>query len=630
MLGQAKRPPIPSPKEASQTPRMEPRRPPPLSAPLPDPFARKSEAVEPPLTEASLSRPPGRVQRKALASAEGARHGHTKCNDNAASLAAHSPSARTIPFPHGSQIRTALKVSEPLLAVHDPKGCQDRGVPAFTAGTTAHFSDPAAPLDVAAHEATHVLQHRGATRDAGLGAEGHAIAVERAVANGTHGSPLVGGRGQAIESAVRDYTTSGGKWLVGETRETLTMGGQEAYATPSLISSAAGILKAKRSKVQLSVGAARKFPLDDGTEIYLSRINVRFPDVDPKSEEFYSDCREAAQAVAGAEGKDKERVLCQPGAPITAPFQAAPRDAPGFIAYLDEQIAQSRQSYDKMTIQEKQQFAIRAHEQFMKLPQEKKDHYAKLGLRYAKELGADRYADAQPGEAFVAVRAEAPGKDEPRFHFATVIMSAGPDRITLENSGGEPGEKSKRWSIQTYGVPTPDNPRFGQTFHESNPLGGGVPIRTVVGRFMPEPPSYLKDIPTMPTRELLSRHASATDEGERFYLRRELELRRINAQVTVISTEDILGSDDVYLVFRGSAQKSTPTQSLNDGETGSYSVALSEVLSAAGKITVELWEYDIFDPNDFIGTISIVDPYAPVSLTVRGDDATYDVSVTVT
>jgi hypothetical protein len=57
------------------------------------------------------------------------------------------------------------------------------------------------------------------------------------------------------------------------------------------------------------------------------------------------------------------------------------------------------------------------------------------------------------------------------FHYATVIMVAGSDRITLENSGGDKGARDQKWKIETYG-PASKN----QSFHEEwAKTGRGTP-----------------------------------------------------------------------------------------------------------------------------------------------------------
>ncbi len=394
-------------------------------------------------------------------------------------------------FPHASQIRSALGVSDPLMALHDPEGCRGRGVPAFTQHTTAHFADKCPSLGVAAHEAAHVLQHRGRTRDRGLGAEGHAMAVESAMSSSGSAKALIGNHGAAVTSSTRGYVaTEDGTYQVAETLEAATTGGQDAYATPGLIASAAAVLKAKGSDIELSAGGAKLIKMPDGTDIGLSHINVKFPKVDPKSEKFWSDCREAGRSVAGAKKDDPDSVPLRGVG--TIPFQGN-RNVPGFTAYLDECISAEGAAYKKKTSAEKQAFAKRAYGKFQKLSQEEVDKYARRGLLIGrdKELGVDRFADAQPGEAFVSVARDGADLGESHFHFATVVMATGPDRVTLENTGGDPGQTSTRWSIKMYGVPTPDNNRWGQTFHESSPLAGGTHLRTFVARFMPPPPSDL-------------------------------------------------------------------------------------------------------------------------------------------
>ena len=57
----------------------------------------------------------------------------------------------------------------------------------------------------------------------------------------------------------------------------------------------------------------------------------------------------------------------------------------------------------------------------------------------AKEIGVDDYANPGVGDAYVSVSAPPPIMGGYKFHFATVIMDPGQDRVTLENEGTTPG-----------------------------------------------------------------------------------------------------------------------------------------------------------------------------------------------
>ncbi|MEZ4238718.1 MAG: hypothetical protein R3F59_21720 [Myxococcota bacterium] len=88
------------------------------------------------------------------------------------------------PFPFLAEIERQLGADVPGRAVEDPFGCAELGVEAFTEGLVTHFAERRPRLEVAAHEAAHLLQHGGRTGDGGLGAEGHAQQVAAAVTAG--------------------------------------------------------------------------------------------------------------------------------------------------------------------------------------------------------------------------------------------------------------------------------------------------------------------------------------------------------------------------------------------------------------------------------------------------------------
>ncbi len=114
---------------------------------------------------------------------------------------------RVIPFPHRDRIAGALG-SLPGKAVHDPEGCAREGNVAFTKDDVAHFASAEPDLHVAAHEAAHLLQHAGATNDAGLGAEGHADAIATGIDEGDDVTDLVGDAGAGVTERQHGYWSS--------------------------------------------------------------------------------------------------------------------------------------------------------------------------------------------------------------------------------------------------------------------------------------------------------------------------------------------------------------------------------------------------------------------------------------
>ena len=109
-------------------------------------------------------------------------------------------------FPHYSRVEQAFGTTFERSAVWAPELCRLVGTTAFTVGHTAIFSSRNPSLEVAAHEAAHVAQHRGFTWDLGLGPEGHASAVADAVEHGSAAGTLLARRGDRVPPTVRPYT----------------------------------------------------------------------------------------------------------------------------------------------------------------------------------------------------------------------------------------------------------------------------------------------------------------------------------------------------------------------------------------------------------------------------------------
>jgi hypothetical protein len=112
-------------------------------------------------------------------------------------------------FPHRSEIEGALGVQINGHAVVDPAACDRQHAIAFTEDRVVHFSSDKPSLLVAAHEAVHLAQHAGTTRDAGLGPEGHAGTVSHLVSRGQSVSGLIGSFGAIVPQAIRRYPESG-------------------------------------------------------------------------------------------------------------------------------------------------------------------------------------------------------------------------------------------------------------------------------------------------------------------------------------------------------------------------------------------------------------------------------------
>jgi len=87
--------------------------------------------------------------------------------------------------------------------------------------------------------------------------------------------------------------------------------------------------------------------------------------------------------------------------------------------------------------------------------------------RFDKKTGINKYAAPETGEGFAMSTggAPVPGMETKtwNFHWAGVVTTSGPDRVTLDNySVDDTSEKNADWNLQMFG---PAN-KPGQTFYE--------------------------------------------------------------------------------------------------------------------------------------------------------------------
>ena len=493
-----------------------------------------------------------------------------------------------IPFPHASRVREALGTSAQFIGVHHPEACAARGTAAFTAGTITYFADRHPNLHVATHEATHQLQHAGLTNDAGLGAEGQASIAADAAWTGRSAAWLIGRRGKQVPPAQRNYVFYGQLGRLGELGEMLTFG-KEAYAIPSLITQANSILVARRSGITLSAGSgSRTVDAPDGSgKKTLAQLSVGGLVPDPAGDKFFSDCREAANEVMGGKGLDPaEAAVIKPGGEqtVVAP-PADPGDYVAMVFFVEEQIRKNP-AYSKMSDEEKREFMKKVRSDYDWLSKEEKAELRKRAVASskAKELGIDQFAEPRVGEAFAVFPAQK-GVGPYRFHFATVIMVSGPDRVTFENEGGKPGEKSEKWQIMMYGPA-----EKGQTFHDDH-RAYGPDRHTLVIRNLPSPPPYAPDIPTKSTAELITLYGKGTGD-DRYYLKQELDKRIVTGTVQVIEQEDWTGDDEVFLRFSvGSSSAETGAVRIPKGASRTLTISAGRLVPADDPITVTAYEY---------------------------------------
>lgn len=533
---------------------------------------------------------------------------------------------KPIAFPHASAVDRALGTTSAGPAVHDPHGCAARSTKAFTAGATAHFADAHPDLHVAAHEAVHQLQHAGVTNDAGLGAEGQAIAAARAVRSGRPASHLIGTFGTRIPSAVRHYVGEGTEHLA-DTGETLTFNTHDAYATPALIQQAAGILKARNSGISLSAGAATRLveaPDHSGSKT-LSQVAVKM-DIDPTGEKFFGDCQQAAAEVMGGKGMDASASAVVKGSAgeTSVPLQRNPLDTVPLVIYVEQEIKKNP-DYPKYGDEEKRKFVAEKKRTFELMTPKEVERLRKIAAATdTSKMGADEHALPAAGEAFAIFpeRPPATGSGKFNYHFATVVMVTGTDRVTFENAGGDRAEKTPSWSFRTYGT------KEGQSFHEqwSRVFHGAT--TTLVIRNLPQTPTDIGTSVAKPTAALIALHDAAPPES-RFYLKRELDTRPVSGTIQVVKQDDYVGADEPFLQFgAGSTFVSTAHPHIKEGASGTVTMTAGRLLPASNPMTVRVMEYDLLR-DDRIGTITWPSPYGKVTTTVTDGGAKYVVTLSL-
>lgn len=397
-------------------------------------------------------------------------------------------------FPHQSQIELALGVPIAGRAVVSPMECAHRRIPAFTERATAHFATRQPGLKVAAHEATHLVQHAGLTRDFNLGAETHAAAVSRLVAAGHAARDLIGPIGFHVEPAFRPYTdiTVGAQiytqdWDAGMDLRASEDGrmavGQDSaqhsfWAEPSKITESNTILSDRESVIRLipqSGTITGKAP-EGGNVRTLSKIlpqNVA-NSTTGENMNLWADCGRSGRDVMGA-GRGTG------GGAMTAVQQKNPWWASipvlgpllGWIFGTEEETAATEPGAMKREI---------FNERLGGTGDEGMRRYLELSgdeqEEFDRETGINRYASPATGEGYTTSTGGSvvPGfeLDTWNFHWGGVVMTSGGDRVVLENFAirNQPLAVNTNWDFQMYGSAA----KHGQTFHEQH--GGLPPVGT--------------------------------------------------------------------------------------------------------------------------------------------------------
>jgi hypothetical protein len=399
-------------------------------------------------------------------------------------------------FPHQDTLQRRLGRAPAGEAVVDRAGCEARGVEAFTDGTRTHFASEEPRLEVAAHEATHQLQHAGMTRDGFLGPEGHAHEVARTVAAGRSAAALLSSHGENVPSALRPYTEvppdkqSPTEWPVGKlarvsddgtmvVRQDSQYGSHKLYATRPQIKASNERLKSAGSVVRLKESGE---PMT-GTPPELNKPGVigkcmDLVSVEPENVatstsgttmEIWADCGRCARdvmGIGGGSGKNYDKVT----ATYTEGGKVVKTDASSPKAMADEIMANTLGKdawFDK---------ANAGWEKYKAMTASERD-------QFDREHGINKYVTPDVGGGYTMATGGAPypGKRTWNFHWAGVVMSNGSDHVTLENYAvGYAEAVNTDWDFQMYGSAS----KAGQTFHEQHKASeqhGDMPTTMGVG-----------------------------------------------------------------------------------------------------------------------------------------------------
>ncbi len=230
-------------------------------------------------------------------------------------------------YPHRAAIESSYGVDLSGVKAHtgDAAGaaCKDLGAEAYTQGSQVAFASPSPSLQLAAHEAAHVVQQsQGVQLQSTTGKVGDSYerqadaAAERAVAGQSARDVLpdfgaiTSSVGSANAPVQRYHMEEGKKWRVSDdglmaVQQQSTVGGQTAYATPGAIKSAAAELKAATSTISLKPGnITSKFEDTDGKEhelVDVVPVNTK-NNTEDLDMELWADCGRSAHTVSGMDG----------------------------------------------------------------------------------------------------------------------------------------------------------------------------------------------------------------------------------------------------------------------------------------------------------------------------------------
>ena len=526
-------------------------------------------------------------------------------------------------YPHSNIISNVTGSTIPGRAVHAPWLEREYGVPAFTDGLNSYFAVRSPAIDVAGHEAAHQLQNSGKTNSMGLHPEIQADAVGRASVHNTSALSVIGKSGAPTRNTVRLYTpftttdqTDTGDWQLGQNARVSLDGNlltpakrsHIAYAQKEIIENANRILEARQSGVRL-------WPLDEtisgmapdsSGRKKLNRVGYRILTSDTwPNPTLYDDCGRSSHEVAGPSGTDSN----------------------SRAVYIDN--AGNEQETSPSWGTDAMRGEILMNLGLGSTPAEAWTAYQSLPNRddFDRRHGLNAYAQPGVGEGYAADRAGGYN-----YHFGTVVLVSGGDRITFENytrdSSGNFSIQTDRWFFAMYGPPS----ETAQTFHG---VWGDADTTTMVHRTSPDPSAHTENTADLSTPELIRRQESTTDKPEKMAINAELRNRSIRVYVKVHSTEDTFGEDEVYVRIYNRKLSFLDEESgvvgLNDGSDHTFILSIddlvSEFASLANGISVQVYDEDSPDSDDLIVWVAFQPPFSTTSNQRSYDGATYEVHI---
>lgn len=374
-------------------------------------------------------------------------------------------------YPYKNRIENAFQESLPGHMLVDPLGCAERGVAAFTNRKMVHFASSSPPLNVAAHEAVHLLQHAGRTSDAQLGPEAHAQMVAQLIVQGMPAKHMLGSKGSSVDNAIHAYTEIGvanqkkNNWKVGKPLRVSEDGkiavaevstpNHHLWAMPSLVSASNSILDANKSVIKLSISSETlKGKAPDGSGSHTLRRVIPENKANGTSGDtmkLWADCGKSCRDVVGVgegTGWNSEKMTARytgvAGSETTAASDPEHMKNEIFNAKLGGTGDEGLHKYEALSSSEKDQFD--------------------------KETGINRYTMPGVGQGYTMSSGGNPaGPMTWNFHWAGVIMASGNDRVALENySVSDPSVQNSRWRFEMYGSAA----KTGQTFYEQHKASG--------------------------------------------------------------------------------------------------------------------------------------------------------------